>query len=99
MSLNVKTCKGGIQFSAAIQPRASKNEITGVFNGALKIRLTAPPVEGEANRSCVKFLAKSLGVSASRIDIVAGVTSKNKIIHIDSMDASTFLQKVLPQTS
>lgn len=96
MSLNIKQCKEGIQFSAAIQPRASKNEISGVLNGALKLRLTSPPVEGAANRACIKFLAKSLGISSSRVDIVSGLTSKNKIIRIEGMNEAAFLKKVLP---
>jgi uncharacterized protein len=99
MALKITQHKEGIQFFAAIQPRASKNEISGVMNGALKIRLTSPPVEGAANKACIKFLAKQLGISASRVDIVGGLTSKNKIIHVEGMDESAFLQKVLPDKS
>ncbi len=99
MSLHITRHKEGIQFSAAIVPRASKNEITGEMNGALKIRLTSPPVEGAANKACIKFLAKRLGVSVSRVDIVGGLTSKNKIIRVEGMDKTTFLQKVLPVQS
>lgn len=96
MSLNVKTRGGGIQFSAAIQPRASKNEISGVMNGALKIRLTSPPVEGAANRALIKFLAKALGVSGSRVEIVGGLTGKNKVIRIEGINEAAFLEKALP---
>jgi uncharacterized protein (TIGR00251 family) len=99
MALKITRNNEGIQFSAAIQPRASKNEISGVMNGALKIRLTSPPVEGAANRTCIKFLSKSLGISASRIDIVGGLTSKNKIIRIEGMTETAFLKKVLPNES
>jgi hypothetical protein len=96
MVLNITQHKEGIHFFVAIVPRASKNEISGVMNGALKIRLTAPPVEGAANKACIKFLAKLLGVSASRVDIVGGLTSKNKIIRVEGMDESAFLDKILP---
>lgn len=96
MALKLTKDNEGIQFSAAIQPRASKNEIIGVMNGALKIRLTSPPVEGAANRTCIKFLAKTLGISASRVDIVAGLTNKNKIIRIEGMNKTAFLKIVLP---
>ena len=99
MALNITQHKGGIQFSATIQPRASKNEISGEMNGALKIRLTSPPVEGAANRACIKFLAKRLGISAGRVDIVGGLTSKMKIIRIEGMDESAFFQIVLPAKS
>jgi uncharacterized protein (TIGR00251 family) len=99
MALDVTQHKEAIQFSAAIQPRASKNEISGVMNGALKIRLTSPPVEGAANKACIKFIAKRLGVSASKVDIVGGLTSKNKIIRVEGMDETAFLQKIFPSQS
>ncbi len=94
MTLNVKTVKEGIRFAATIQPRASKNEISGVLNGTLKIRLTAPPVDGEANRTCTKFLAKYLGVSAASVQIVSGHTSKHKNIQVEGIDETSFLKKV-----
>jgi len=96
MALKLTRHKEGIQFSAAIQPRASRNEISGVLNGALKIRLTSPPVEGAANRTCIKFLAKTLGISPSRVDIVGGLTSKKKIIRIEGMTEAEFLKIALP---
>jgi uncharacterized protein len=99
MALKLTRHKEGIQFSAAIQPRASKNEITGVLNGALKIRLTSPPVEGAANRTCIKFLAKMLRISPSRVDIVGGLSSKHKIIRIEGMNEAVFLKTVLPDES
>ena len=94
MALNLKPCKEGIQFAASIQPRSSKNEICGLHGDSLKIRLTSPPVEGEANRMCVKFLAKSLRVSPSRITIVSGLTGRKKIIRVEGMDTKEFLDKV-----
>ena len=94
MSLKITCSKEGIQFAAAIQPRASKNRISGLIDGALKIRLTSPPVEGEANRACVKFLAKSLGISPSRVSIVKGLTSKKKTIRIEGLDEAALLKKL-----
>jgi uncharacterized protein len=99
MALKLTKDNEGIQFSAAIQPRASKNEIFGVMNGALKIRLTSPPVEGAANRTCIKFLAKTLRISPSRVDIVGGLTSKNKIIRIEGMSEAEFLKIILQNES
>lgn len=97
MTLRIKKVKEGIQFAAAIQPRASKNEICGILNGALKIRLTAPPVDGEANRTCVKFLAKFLGVSPSCVHIVSGHTGKHKNIQIEGMDEASLLKIIFPK--
>lgn len=95
MSLLIKKCKEGIQFSATIQPRSSKNSISGIHNNTLKIRLTSPPVEGAANRLCVKYLAEFLDISPSRVSIVQGLTGRNKTIKIDGMDESTFLNKIM----
>jgi len=53
----------GLLLDVLVQPRASRNEIVGIHDGCLKIRLAAPPVEGAANKACVEFLAEVLGVS------------------------------------
>ena len=94
MSLKIKKCKEGIQFAATIQPRSSKNEITGLHDDALKIRLTSPPAEGQANTACIRFLAKQLNVSPSRVSIVRGLTGRNKTIRIDGMDETALLEKL-----
>ena len=92
--LRINPYKSGIRFSAVIQPRSTQNEILGVHNNSLKIRLTSPPVDGAANKTCIKFLAKSLGVSPSKIRIVAGLNNKNKIIEIDDIDEPAFRNKL-----
>ena len=51
----INSCENGIRLSAIIQPRSSKNEVTGIYNNALKIRLTSPPVDGAANKACIRF--------------------------------------------
>ena len=68
----------GVIFQVVVQPRASKNEIVGLQGDALKIRLTAPPVEGAANKMCIEFLAKSLKVRKSDVKIVTGQGSRTK---------------------
>ena len=65
-----------------VQPRASRNEILGYRHGFLRLRVTAAPVEGEANRLCQKILAESLGVSASRVEILNGQKSRRKRFRI-----------------
>jgi uncharacterized protein len=92
--IKINPCENGIRFSAVIQPRASKNEVSGIHNNCLKIRLTSPPVDGAANKVCVKFLAKWLGVSPSKVRIVSGLSSKNKIIEINDMGESVFRDKL-----
>jgi uncharacterized protein (TIGR00251 family) len=68
--------------SLRIQPRASKNEAVRMENGGLKIRLTAPPVEGAANEALIRFLAEMLSVAKSQIEIVSGHASREKIVRI-----------------
>jgi uncharacterized protein (TIGR00251 family) len=68
-----------------IQPRASKNGISRMQDGSLKIRLTAPPVDGAANEALVKFLSDTLSVSQSKVEIVSGHTSREKRIKISGM--------------
>ena len=70
----------GIVFKVLVQPRSSKNSIAGIHNEALKIKLTAPPVDNAANQMCLKFLAKSLRVSRSALEIIAGHNSRHKQI-------------------
>ncbi len=91
MTLEIKLYKAGIQFAAAIQPRASRNQILGIHNQCLKIKLTSPPVDGAANQACIKFLAKAFGISPSRVSIVKGETSRNKTIQFEGMDPKTFM--------
>lgn len=71
-----------VTISVRIQPRASKNEIMKMDNGKLKIRLTAPPVDGAANEALVKFLADQFNVGRSQVEIVSGHTGREKIIRI-----------------
>ena len=79
MPLSIKLCKDGIKFQAIIQPRSSKNIICGLQGDSLKIRLTSPPVNGVANKMCVKILAKTLSISISKITTITGQKGRNKI--------------------
>jgi uncharacterized protein (TIGR00251 family) len=73
---------GGIAFVVKIHPRAKKNAITGEIGDALKLSLTAPPVDGKANGACIEFFAKLLDVPRSSVTIAAGFTSRNKVIRV-----------------
>ncbi len=77
----------GASFAVKVQPRARKNAITGEIGEALKLALTAPPVEGRANEACVEFLAEVLGVSRSSVTIAAGHSSRNKLIRVAGLSA------------
>ena len=77
-----------VSLSIRIQPRASKNEIITMESGGLKIRLTAPPVDGAANEALVKFLAATLSISRSHIEIVSGHTSREKVVRISGISGA-----------
>jgi len=72
----------GVRVSIRVQPRASADEIAGAHGDALRIRLTAPPVEGAANDALVDFLASVLGIARRDVTIVAGSTSRSKIVEL-----------------
>jgi uncharacterized protein len=72
----------GVRLSIRVQPRAAANEVAGIHGDALKIRLTAPPVEGAANEALVNFLAESLGITRRDVTIVAGSSSRSKIVEL-----------------
>ena len=74
----------GVIFKVIVQPRGSKNQIIGLQGDALKIRLTAPPVKGAANKMCIEFLAKSLNVRKSDVEIVRGKGSRTKQVLVRS---------------
>ncbi len=72
----------GITFAIKVQPRARRNAIVGAIGDALKIALTAPPVDRRANEACIEFFAELLGVSHSSITILAGQNSRNKVVRV-----------------
>jgi uncharacterized protein (TIGR00251 family) len=75
----------GVRIQVKVQPRASKNEIAGVMGEFLRIRLTAPPVEGEANKKLIKFLSKVFGCGARSVKILSGTTGRCKLVEIDGV--------------
>jgi len=81
----VKNSPAGVTFAVKVHPRAKKNAITGQVGDALKLALTAPPVNGKANAACIDFFAKLLNVPRSSVTIAAGQTSRNKIIRVTGL--------------
>jgi len=77
----------GISFAVRVHPRAKKNAITGEVGDALKISLTAPPVEGRANEACIAFLAELLNIPRSSVTITSGQSSRNKMIRVIGVSA------------
>jgi uncharacterized protein (TIGR00251 family) len=79
---DIKTTDTGICFKIYVQPKASKNAVVGLHDDALKIRLTAPPVDGAANKLCIQYLSKITGIPKSAIEIASGHTGRTKQIAI-----------------
>lgn len=77
---------GSITINLHIQPRASRNAVSGLRENALRISLTSPPVDGEANRLCREFLADLFSVSKSSVTIISGETSRYKRVRIATED-------------
>ena len=86
--ITIRDRAGGATFAVRVQPRAKKNAISGVVGDALKIALTAPPVEDRANDACIEFLANLLDVPPSSVTIAAGQSSRNKVIRVAGLSAS-----------
>jgi uncharacterized protein (TIGR00251 family) len=70
-------------FAIRVIPRASRSEIVGEFDGSLKVRISAPPVDGAANAEVIRLLAKEFGVARSSVSIVSGETSKAKCVRVE----------------
>lgn len=91
----IKETPDGVVFNIRVLPRSSRCEIAGIQNDALKLKITAPPVEGKANEECIRFLSDRLGVKRSKISIVAGQKSKNKSIAISGLTRKD-IESIIP---
>ena len=93
---NLHGGKKGSALAVRVTPRASRNEIVELLDdGTIKVRIAAPPSDSEANEALIDFLAEVLGVPKSRLDIVAGVSGRDKLISIVDMDAETAHQRIV----
>jgi uncharacterized protein (TIGR00251 family) len=101
-TISIRDSPQGVTFFLRVQPNASKNAIAGVFgdgeNAALKLNLTAPPVEGRANEAAVEFLSEIFQVSRSQIQILKGESSRTKLIRISGKTAAE-LVSCLPRSA
>jgi len=75
----------GVSFAIKVHPRAKVNAIAGELGAAIKVSLTAPPVDGRANDACIEFFAKLLKVPRSSFTIASGQTSRNKVISVSGV--------------
>jgi uncharacterized protein (TIGR00251 family) len=84
----------GITFAVKVHPRARKNAITGTVGDALKLALTAPPVDGRANQAVIEFFADLFAIPRSSVTIASGETSRNKIVRVAGVSRLVAEQKL-----
>ena len=85
--ISINQSPGGVSFAVKVHPGAKKNAITGELGDALKLSLTAPPVEGRANEACIEFFAELLKVPRSSVTIASGQNSRRKVIRVAGLKA------------
>lgn len=76
----------GVRLSIRVQPRASRTEVAGLHGDTLRVRLSAPPVDGAANEALLKFLAEKLSVRRSAVQLISGATSRSKLVSVAGID-------------
>lgn len=94
-SHGIEATSTGVTIKVHVAPRASSNKVVGAHNGAIKVALIAPPVEGAANKALIEFLAKMLGVPKGSVQLASGETSRNKVVRVSGITAEAALQKLL----
>jgi len=87
--LDARRTGDAVRFSVRLQPRSSRNEIVGTQGNFLKVRVTAPPVEGMANQALVDFLSARLKISRRDVCIVSGHSSRTKLVEVRGVDLET----------
>jgi uncharacterized protein (TIGR00251 family) len=92
--IELKESPAGTTFAVKVHPRAKKNAITGEVGDALKLALTAPPVDNKANEACIDFFAKLLKVPRSSVTIATGQTSRNKVIRVAGLSTEEVRQRL-----
>ena len=85
---------GGVTLSVKIHPRAKRNAITGRLGDALKVSLTAPPIDGKANDACIEFFARLLQVPRSSVTIASGQSSRGKLIRVSGLSAEEVRRRI-----
>jgi hypothetical protein len=90
----LRESKKGLTFDIQVIPHASRVQLVGVQDGVLKIKVTAPPVEGAANEACIKLLAKELGLKKSQMEISSGAKSRKKTVMIKDISKGMLQSKI-----
>jgi uncharacterized protein (TIGR00251 family) len=93
--VTVRDTPAGATFAVKVHPRARKNAVTGVMGDALKLALTAPPLEGRANQAVVEFFADLFEIPRSSVTITSGLNSRNKVVRITGVSRTGVEQRLM----
>ncbi len=88
---SLRETANGLDVPLHVQPRARKNEVVGFHNGAVKLKIAAPPVDDAANRAVVEYFAAILAIPRAQLRIISGSKSREKLLHIEKVSLSEFL--------
>jgi uncharacterized protein len=91
----VRDTPAGATFAVKVHPRARKNAVTGVLGDALKLAVTAPPVEGRANQAVIEFFADVFQIPRASVTIASGATNRNKVVRITGMSRVAVEQRLM----
>jgi hypothetical protein len=94
MSVDLREEDDGVAIRVRVQPRASRDALGGEREGAIVVRLTAPPVEGRANAALSRFLGRALNVAPSRVTLMAGASGRDKRVHVRGLVASEVVRRL-----
>jgi uncharacterized protein (TIGR00251 family) len=86
----------GAQIAVRVQARARRDEIVGERDGVLVVRIAAPPVDGRANRALCKLIARRAGVAPSKVAVVRGDGSRDKLVRVEGLDVAALRAALLP---
>ena len=95
--MKIEERDGGVRIAIHVQPRASRSEVAGAHGDALKIRLSAPPVDGAANEALVELLSARFAVPSRAVRILSGAQSRAKIVEIDGLTADDVRRLLNPK--
>ena len=92
--LSVRETATGAAFRVRVVPRAARSGIAGIQDDALRLRITAPPVEGKANEACIRLLADVLGVKRGQVTIIAGHASRTKTVAVTGVPTARLISRI-----
>jgi uncharacterized protein (TIGR00251 family) len=86
--MNLREHAGGVTFDVLVQPRASREKVGPLHDGRLRVSVTSPPVDGEANAAVIALIARTLGVARSAVEVIAGASSRRKTVRVSGVARS-----------